>query len=317
MQSDLLSIIIPDRNGQPYLSKTIDDILAKAGGNIEIIVVMDGVWADPPLKYDKRVKIIHHGTVHNNLGMRESINRGIAISKGKYIMKCDEHVMFDKDFDLKLKIDCEENWVVIPRRYRLDPDNWKIQEDGRAPVDYMFIAYPYERPYDETCGMHGDWDRQRAIDRKDILIDDVMTGQGSCYFMHRSFWDRVIKRMDSDLYGTFTQEAQEITMKAWLSGGRVVVNKKTWYAHMHKGKRGKGYGFSNAQYAAHQADKEKGRLACIDYWLNNRWPGAVFDFEWLLKKFWPIPTWPENWKERIEVDKLKDFSTLKHESISK
>ena len=299
----MLSIIIPDRNGQPYLQKTIDDLLAKAEGKIEIIVVSDGVWPNPALKDDPRVILIHHGSQFNTLGMRESINRGVAVSHGEYIMKIDEHCMVDKGFDLKLIADCEDNMVVIPRRYRLDGDEWKRTDelgDKRPPVDYMYLEYPYARPYDKTQGLHGTKDEQRAIDRKDILIDDVMTGQGSCYFMKRSYW----KDLDTDLYGPFTQEAQEITMRVWLSGGRVVVNKKTWYAHMHKGKKGKGYGFSTEQYKRHSEANEKGRLYCIDYWLNQ--PG----FDSLLKRFWPVPGWTLDWKEKIKKDKKMDYSTL-------
>lgn len=96
-------------------------------------------------------------------------------------------------------------------------------------------------------------------------------------------------------------------MKCWLSGGRVVVNKKTWYAHWHKGSKGKGYGFSNEQYKRHLAGTERGRLYCIDYWINNRWADRLHDFEWLIEKFNP-PGW-ENWQERIKVDQQQDFSS--------
>ena len=328
MNEELVSIIIPDRNGQPYLQKTIEDLLNKAEGDIEIIVVCDGIWPDPPLENDPRVKIIHHGTVHNNLGMREGINRGIAISSGKYIMKIDEHCMVDQGFDKKLKADCEDNWVVIPRRYRLlaDETPWRLEEyliqDGeivpdpkarhvRPPVDYMYLAYPYERPFDKTCGLHGAEWKERYFERKDILIDDTMSMQGSCYFTTRKYWDEVIGELSTENYGTFTQEAQEIGNKVLMSGGRLVVNKKTWYAHMHKGKRGKGYGFSNEQYRQHMAGTEKGRLFCINYWMHTK--EYKHDFEWLLKKFWPIPGWMDNWKEQVEIDKLKDYSTLREQ----
>ena len=66
-----------------------------------------------------------------------------------------------------------------------------------------------------------------------------MSWQGSCYFTTKRYWDSLLAPLDTEHYGTFTQEAQEIGNKVWLSGGRLVVNKKTWYAHYHKGKRGK------------------------------------------------------------------------------
>jgi glycosyltransferase involved in cell wall biosynthesis len=312
MQKNLLSIIIPDRNGQMYLQKTVDGLLKAAKEEIEIIVVSDGVWPNPPLLANPSVSIIHHGTQFNSPGMRESINRGIAVSHGEFIMKLDEHCLMDEGFDVKLKSDYEEETVVIPRRYRLDGDEWKRTDemgDKRPPVDYMYLEYPYAKPFDKTQGLHGAKDEQRAIDRADILIDDVMTGQGSCHFTKREYWDKILPNgMRSDLYGNFTQEAQEISNNVWRAGGRMRVNKKTWYAHMHKGKKGKGYGFNNEQYFKHSEMAEKGRLYCINYWVFEQ---RAF-FKTLLEKFWPVPGWPEDWEIRIEQDKLTDYSTLKY-----
>ena len=99
-------------------------------------------------------------------------------------------------------------------------------------------------------------------------------------------------------------------MTAWLSWGEVKVNKKTWYAHWHKGSKGKGYGFSNAQYRKHMEGTERGRVYCIEHWLYTE--DYKYDFAWLLKKFWPVKGWPENWEKQIEIDKLKDYSRSKY-----
>ena len=310
----MLSIIIPDRQGQPYLQKTIDGLFENATGDIEIIVVCDGTWPDPSLKTHPRVIQIHHGTQFGNLGMRTSINRGIAVSHGEYIMKIDEHCMVGNGFDKQLIADCEDNWVVIPRRWRLDADEWKVtreMRDQRPPVDYMFVAYPYERPNDKTCGLHGAEWKERFETNKQLLIDETPTMQGSCYFMKRSYWDKLLPNgLNPDHYGEFTQEAQEISMAAWLSGGKVMVNKKTWYAHMHKGKRGKGYGFSNEQYKRHMIGTEKGRVYAIEYWITTK--EYLHDFEWFINHFWPIPTWPDNWKERVIIDRKFDYSLARN-----
>src|SRR3990167_90611 len=256
------------------------------------------------LKDDKRVIIIHQGTIHDNSGMRAAINAGMSIAKGEYVMKLDEHCLLDEGWDVKLQADCEDDWVVIPRRYRLDAENWKIIEDGRAPVDYMYISYPYERPYDRRCGLYGGGiDKQRHIDRKDVLVDDTMSMQGSCYFLKKSYWDKLLRPLDDVNYGKFNHEAQEISFKVQLSGGRVVVNKKTWYAHYHKGKNGKGYGFSREQYKKHEADKEKARRYALDYWLTTK--DYKHDFKWLIEQFNP-PGW-ENWQERIKGDAKHDW----------
>jgi len=213
--------------------------------------------------------------------------------------------MVDQGFDVKLATDCKDDWVVIPRRKRLDADKWEIVHDGRPDIDYMQVDYPYQRPYDRSCGLHGaEWKRP---DRAEIMIDDCPTMQGSCYFMAKKHWDFLFPNgLDDANYGTFTQEAQEISMTVWFTGGRVVVNKNTWYAHFHKGKRGKGYGFSNDQYKRHMAGVERGRVYCINYWMNTQ--DYKHDFKWYInEKFPDSPGW-ENWEDRIKVDAPKDFS---------
>lgn len=303
----MVSIIIPSRNDE-FLFKTVEDLLAKARGEVEIIIILDGYWPETIVDYGQKVTILHQGTIHNSRGMRQAINDGISLSKGEYVMKIDEHCMVDEGYDLKLVVDCADNMVVIPRRYRLDAENWEIIEDGRPPVDYMCIDYPYQRPHDKTCGLHGaEWKRP---ERADILIDDTPSFQGSCYFMSRKHWDNCIGFLDDREYGQFTQEAQEIGMKTWLSGGSVTVNKKTWYAHMHKGKKGKGYGFSNAQYQMHQEGTERGRVYCIDLWLHTK--DYLHDWGWFIdEKFPTMPGWGNDWRERIEVDKEFDYSKLR------
>lgn len=128
--------------------------------------------------------------------------------------------------------------------------------------------------------------------------------------MSKKFWEMLLPDgLDSEHYGTFTQEAQEISMATWLSGGRVLVNKKTYYAHFHKGKRGKGYGFSNEQYRRHMQGTEKGRLYCIDYWLNTK--SYFHDFDWFINEQFPtMRGWEGNWRARLEADKNKDYSQL-------
>jgi len=100
--NELLSVIIPSRNEQ-FLFQTTKDLLAKAKGQIEVIVVLEGYWPNPEeIVNDTRVHYIHHGVAK---GLRGAINAGAAIAKGKYLMKTDGHCMFDKGFDVKLAND--------------------------------------------------------------------------------------------------------------------------------------------------------------------------------------------------------------------
>lgn len=299
----MVSVIIPSRDAR-FLQKTIDDLVTKARGEVEVIVVLDGYWPNPKLDIKKPVQLLYQP----HRGMREAINAGMALASGEWVMKVDEHTMWDEGYDLKLIEDCEDDWVVVPRRYRLEPESWTLIEDGRPPIDYMFIDYPFYKPFDGTQGLHGaEW---KQPEKNSLLIDDLMTFQGSAYFMSKKQWEW-LGELDTSLYGPFTHEAQEISNKTWLGGGRCVVNKKTWYAHLHKGKKyGTGYGFTTKQWEEFKANMEYGRKACLDIWLNNKWAERKYDFKWLIDKFWPVPHWPDNWEERIKEDWANDWSNL-------
>lgn len=298
--SKKVSVIIPSRK-ERWLQQTVNEVFTKAQGEVECIVCHDGAWPDEPLEDRKGLTQLFRTS---DLGMRNSINAASRIATGGYLMKLDGHCLLGFGYDEILKINCEDDWIVVPRRYSLDADNWKIKED-KAPVDYHFLSWPFERPGDRTNGLHGNVWRERAKERSYVLIDDEMSSQGSCWFMSRKHWDR-LGEMEVHHYGTFAQEAQELFNKTWLGGGRGVVNKKTFYAHLHKGKQhGTGYGFTNARWDAWAKEREAARVFTIDYWMNDRWQERVRDFRWLIEKFNP-PGWPENWEE-IAKEKIKEL----------
>lgn len=295
-----VSIIIPSRNEQ-FLPQTVNDIFAKAAGDIEVLTVLDGYWPDPILKDRPNLIIIHRGAAQ---GMRPAINSAAAIAKGDYLMKSDAHCMFDAGFDEKLVADCDDNWVVVPRRYALDAENWTTRPD-RSPIDYHYLKSPLES---DDGALHGRaWNRRRDK-RQDMLIDDEMSSQGSCWFMSRRHWDW-LGGLHLEGYGDFIQEFQEIGMKTWLGGGQVKINKGTWYAHLYKGRKyGRGYKVSRSSW-------HRGCYYSADLWLNNHWEERIHDFKWLIEKFWPVPTWPEDyeslWSGTEWVHPIKGHDILK------
>lgn len=302
MVKSRVSLIIPSRN-ERFLNKTVEDILTKARGDIEIIVVLEGYWPVPMPKEDPRVVILHNPVA---TGMRNAINVACDIATGEFLMKLDAHCMLDEGFDLVLKADCDTDWMVVPRRYSLEPEEWTFLENGKAPVDYHYLSFPFH-PDKPGGGLHGTVWPEKARRKKDVLLDEEMSSQGSCWFMHRDQWKR-IGPMDRKAYGNFVQEFQELGCKTWLGGGKVMVNKKTWYAHLHKGvKYGRGYSLGRGELG-------RGIAYAVDYWLHNRWQERKHDFSWLIEKFWPVPGWPDNWEEVIKTSK---FEYVPHEGRSR
>jgi len=293
-----LSVIIPSRN-ELFLPQTINDLLMKASGEIEVVTVLDGYWPEPSegfnhelwssLLSNKNLVVLHRGY---SRGMRNGINSAAAAASGKWLMKVDAHCMFAEGFDEVLKADCDDNWVVIPRRERLDAENWCRRSetgDKRPAIDYEFLSYPYWKP--NQVGIHGTVWSERArerLDKPEYDIDDNPAFQGSCWFTTLDhFWKR-IGGLQEEGYGTFIGEPQEIGNKTWLGGGRLIVNKKTWYAHLHKGRQyGRGY-------SANKGELTAGNAYSVNYWMRNLWEDRVHDISWLIEKFWPMPSWPED-----------------------
>ena len=282
-----VSIIVPSRN-EAYLVKTVEDLLAKARGEVECIVVCDGYW-EHRLPDDKRLRVIHFGEAK---GMRPGINAAVAASTGTHLLKCDAHTLWAEGYDVTLLEDYhEDNWVVIPRRYALDPDAWAIDSSNpKYPIDYHYLSYPFEREDDPTCGMHGTEWRARRAARKDVLLDDEMSSQGSGWFMSRAHWDRTIGALDIERFGSFVQEFQEVGMQTWAAGGAVKVNKRTWYAHLYKGKKhGRGYTMVGTNH-------QMGVVNCIERWMFERADVT----RKLVEKFSPVPTWPKDLDEAFK-----------------
>jgi glycosyltransferase involved in cell wall biosynthesis len=280
-----VSVLIPARN-ELFLPETVDDVLDNATGDVECIVYLDGYWPDPPLQDRDNLVIIHRTS---RLGMRDGVNAMAAVASGDYLMKCDAHCSFAEGYDEELAADCEDNWIVVPRRYSLDAERWCRRDKG--PVDAMRYFYPYEHPDD--LGLHGKpWsERGRAL-AHGALHEDI-TFQGSCWFMSRAHWER-LGPMQVEGYGSFMGEPQELGLKTQLGPwhGLIVRNKRTWYAHLHKGKQ---YG---RMYSMDKAELKRGNAYSFDFWWHNRWAGRAHDIEWLIDRFPPMPGWPEDWKER-------------------
>lgn len=297
-----LSVIIPTRN-EPYLSNTVEDIFSKATGDIEIIVVADGEWPKPILKPHDNLVVIHRGAVS---GSRTNANAAARVATGDYLMKCDAHCMFGKGFDEILKRDCQPNWLMVPSRYSLDVDKWKR---SRGPIEYLYLTFPYIKDEIYGTGFHGKkwrgphgndgsfWHLER--ERKDIKLDDIIIFQGSCWFMPRQLFFDIECLDDVNYY--FTQEAVELSFKVWLSGGKVVRNKNTWYAHWHKDKKHGGRGFRLSKNQMRQT-----KAYSTDLWMNNKWPKQTRQLEWLINKFLPMDGWPADWQDPKYIIELEE-----------
>lgn len=96
-----ISIILPFYNAETYLSDCIESILAQTFTDFELLAINDGSIdgsANVVKKFnDKRIQLI---TLENNFV--ESLNYGLTISNGKYIVRMDaDDLMFPKRLEIQ------------------------------------------------------------------------------------------------------------------------------------------------------------------------------------------------------------------------
>lgn len=292
-----LSIVIPARN-ELFLKRTIVDILSNIEGDTEIIVVLDGQLPLEPLPIHERLKVVYY---QESVGQRGAINQGVRLSQAKFIMKSDAHCSFDKGFDVKLMEDCEYDWTVVPKMYNLHAFDWVCDKGHRryqgpsgdceecgAPTHREYVWKAKSSP--ESTSMRFDhelrfqyWSDFKKHQEGDLV--ETMSLLGACFFMHRQrFWD--LDGCDEG-HGSWGQQGTEVACKAWLSGGKLICNKKTWFAHMFR-TQGGDFGFP---YDISGNDVQKARRYSNDFWKGNKWDKAIHNLEWLVNRFAPVPDW--------------------------
>jgi len=266
----MLSIIIPARN-EIYLQRTIEDLIEKAVGEIEIIAVCDAYWPHPAIQDHPRVNLIHFT---DTVGQRAAYNAGVAVSKGEWIMKLDGHAAVSPGFDKILCESCGPKTTVIPEMRRLDVRKWEPKHGGRT--HYMYFGTDYYCHY---------WQQYKKRPEAKGDITEVMNGQGSCWVMRRE-WNDYLGGLD-EAAGSWGKVGIEIACKTWLCGGTHLVDKRAWQAHWFRASEG---GFP---YPFTGRNVVKSHKYAEENWFfkdTGAFPNQTRPFRWLIEKFQP-PSW--------------------------
>ena len=284
-----LSILIPSRN-EMFLAKTIEDLIENKRGKTEIIAVLDGEWAEPGIDDHPDVTVIYHS---ESIGQRAATNEAARLSRAKYVMKVDAHCAFDEGFDVKLLADMQDDWTMAPTMRNLHVFNW-VCPDGHSRYqgrsgpcledgcgkdtvrDIVWIAKksPQSTSYRFDKDLHFQYFGEYKKKQKGQLVES-MSLQGSFFLLTREkYWELNIC---DEGHGSWGQQGTEVACKTWLSGGRVIINKNTWYAHMFR-TQGGDFGFPYPNPGVQKARDYSKKL-----WLENK-------LDWLTTKF-KAPDW--------------------------
>lgn len=309
-----LSILIPAKN-EEFLKKTVEDILSNIEGDTEVIVVLDGYEiALPELPNNPKVRVLIN---EESKGQRAATNQACQLSGAKYVMKVDAHCAFDKGFDVKMMSEMHDNWTMLPVMRNLHAFNW-VCPDGHTryqspsgvctecgketkkdvvwipktnpqSTSYCFDQEPHFQ-YFNAFKKHPDYKKSL----EETGLTESMSIQGSCFMMTRDkYWELNIC---DESFGSWGSQGIEVACKTWLSGGRVVVNHKTWYAHMFRTQGGDfSFPYQNPNNKVQQAKKTAREL-----FFDNKWDKQIYPLSWLVEKFWPVPGWTDESLAKIK-----------------
>jgi glycosyltransferase involved in cell wall biosynthesis len=322
-----LSILIPARN-EEFLKNTIEDILAHIEADTEIIAFLDGQWVEPPIEDHPRVHLIYSNKV---VGQREGTNIAARLSKAKYVMKMDAHCSFDQGFDRKMLeafAETGDEVVMVPVMRNLHAYDWKCTKCGKRRYQDDFVEVCPEQNYKGTgkpCGgtefkkkllwigkerpqsvsycfnaspqfkYFGEYTKTKEYKEalKKTGITETMSLQGSAFMITReNYWKLNI--CDSSL-GNWGNQGIEVACKAWLSGRRVLVNHRTWYAHMFRTKPKFSF-----PWPVSGSDQKKTKEMVKNQIYSGQINEQKHKVSWLVEKFWPIPGWTETDLEELK-----------------
>ena len=311
MKDYKLSILIPARC-EEWLSRTVQDILAHTSDETEVIVGLDGAWADPVIPDDPRVKLVY---IPQSIGQRALTDVLCRLSRAKYVAKMDAHVALDQDWDQKMFKAFEKvgdnvtmlsimrnlhifNWICPDGHRRYQSPSGVCKEPGCGKETTKEVVWipkqsPQSRSYSFDSSPHfgyfNDYCRRPEYQKmlEETGLTETMSIQGSCFMITRQkYWELDISGSG---FGSWGSQGIQVACSTWLSGGRVMVNHATWYAHCF---RTQGGDFS-FPYPQSQRMVDIAKEHAKDLLMQNKWPKQIRPSSWLIEKFWPVRGWTD------------------------
>lgn len=194
-----ISIIITALD-EPYVNKTIDDILEKTGDSLKEIIVIDDHSKEP---------IKHSGaTVYRNkqrMGLQWSRQAASQLAKSDLVISIDPHCKVYEGWE---EVMCDPirsfyKTITTPRTYKLNPETWENYDNGKAVGHKTLWNWKLDFNWSNGPGAY------------------TPSIAGHCFAFSKKWWlesggfDESMK--------VWGGENIEFSLMTWLCGGQVLV----------------------------------------------------------------------------------------------
>lgn len=172
-----ISVIIPAFNEERYIGRCLRSIISQSLHNseYEIIIVNDASVDKTEYALDlfgDSIKVINNTS---NIGLPASINKGIKVAQGDFIVRldADDYVNFNYLNLLHFFLECNSEYDAVACDYYLfdDEENWLEKCDAFADPIGCGIMFKTKHLfdielYDETFKVHEDKDLRLRFQKK-------------------------------------------------------------------------------------------------------------------------------------------------------
>ena len=93
----MISIVIPNYNGNKYLKECLDSVYHQTFKDFEIIII-DNASTDGSYEWLKEYKDIKFKQLDKNYGFSRAVNEGIYLAKGEYVLLLNNDTIMEVDF---------------------------------------------------------------------------------------------------------------------------------------------------------------------------------------------------------------------------
>jgi len=186
-----VSIILPSYNYERYINKAIDSVLDQSFNNWELIIIDDGSKdnsVDVIRKYqDKRI----HLYIQKNQGVSKTLNKGLKLSKGKYICFLDADDKYHPDKLMSQINSMDSGFDIVTTKVEAIDEN-----DEKSPFEHFNVSW-------------------------NLYNQDEIFGKNKIfYFLQKNYFCKsslMIKKVLFDKYGYFNpQLITAYDLELWL-----------------------------------------------------------------------------------------------------
>lgn len=306
------------------LGHTVTNVLENTTDKCELIVVLDGSWSLNPLPSHPRLTVIHHNkSIGQRAATNEAARIATGSWLCKLDAHCAVDKDFDVKLITGMEDDwtvVAGQYNLQAFQWKCKKCGWLKDQSPKpeqcAKCRSQFIklvplwfprdgrensngiggkrtAYTHSWYFDSTLtfGYWGEYAADEAYCKRhniqfrpetQVEVHDTMCLLGACWAIKRE------RYFDLDIcdekMGSWGNQGFEVSVKSWLSGGRLVVNRRTWFAHFFR------VGGINFPYEG-GGRKERAVARSKELFLENKWPKQVRPLSWIIEHFAPVKDW--------------------------